>query len=214
MKVLFLDTSNSNFIIGIVDSDKLIYEEHIEGIKEHSKYVLPSIEKGLKTCHLVPSDIDKIVVIEGPGSFTGLRIGITIAKTYSFALKKKVLGISSLKAMALSFNDSFDYIVSVIDAKGGSIFGVIYDSNYNVIMEEKHLSVEELEDEIKRLHGNIIVVYNEDFLSQEILEKYNHKKVKLDVLKIVDFYKNDDGVRPHELNPKYLKKSQAEESLV
>ncbi|MFA5602667.1 MAG: tRNA (adenosine(37)-N6)-threonylcarbamoyltransferase complex dimerization subunit type 1 TsaB [Bacilli bacterium] len=213
MKVLFLNTSNNNLVIGIVNSDKLIYEEHIEDIKEHSKYVLLSIEKGLEVCDLVPFDIDRIIVIDGPGSFTGLRIGITITKTYGFALKKKVLGVSSLKAIALSSNN-FNYVASIVDAKGGYIFGAIYDKDYNIIMEEKCLTFEELENEISKLYGNVVISYNEEFLGEKILKKYNHKKVKLNILKIVNYYKNDNSVNFHKLNPKYLKKSQAEENLV
>lgn len=212
MKVLFLNTSNSNLVIGIVDSDKLVYEGYFEDIKEHSKYLISSIEKGFRECNLKPNDIDKLIVIEGPGSFTGLRIGITVTKVYGFALNKQVLGISSLKALALS-TPGYDYIIPIIDARGGYVFGAIYDRNYNTILDEQHTTLDNLKDKVKELDGNFIFVYNDNLFDDQSFNDYNHRKIKLDVLKIVNYYKNDKGVNPHELNPKYLKLSQAEENI-
>lgn len=213
MKVLFLNTSNCNLLIGIVDSDKLVYEEYLENVKEHSKYLIPSIENGLKECGLRPNDIDKIIVIDGPGSFTGLRIGITVSKTYGYALNKKVLGISSLKALALSI-DNYDYIVPIVDARGGYVFGAIYDKDNNLVLDEQYISLNNIKKHLDKLNGSSIFVYNDDFINDKDFDNFDHQNIKFNILRIVNYYQNDDGVNPHNLDPKYLKLSQAEENIV
>ena len=85
---LFLDTSSSYLNIGVLNDKKLLKEEYIYFEKDLSKYALNEIKKLLDSLNLKPNDIDNIYCVNGPGSFTGLRIGVTIAKTFAWGLNK------------------------------------------------------------------------------------------------------------------------------
>ncbi len=208
MITLFIDTSLSNLVIGIVKDNELLYSKSSKLYNQLSEYTLPYIEEAFNICNIKPIDIDNIMVIEGPGSFTGTRIGITIAKTFAWTLKKKIIPISSLKAMMLSV-DNDGYVIPIIDAKSDSYyFGVYKDKN--VIIDEKYISREELITEIKNLIGKIKVISDTSFNLDDITVE----EINFDILKIVHNYIDDEGINPHQLIPKYLKKIAAEKQLM
>ena len=123
MKCLFIDTSYSLLSLALVEDDKVIAETSYDSMNEHSKYTMMGIDKIFKESSMEPHEVDKIMVVNGPGSFTGIRIGVTIAKVYAWALNKKVIPISTLKAYALS-NSGYDYYISVLDARRDVIFSI------------------------------------------------------------------------------------------
>jgi tRNA threonylcarbamoyladenosine biosynthesis protein TsaB len=208
VKTLFIDTSLSNLVIGIVNGDDLLYIESNKLSHQLSTYTLPRLVEVFNNCHLKPNDIDTIMVIEGPGSFTGLRIGITIAKIMAWTLNKKIIPISSLHAMALSVNDG-DYIIPVIDARSNSYYASIYDNDLNLLMEPQYISKDKLLNEIKKLKGNLKIISDHDFYLADL--KVN--EIKLDVLNIVKSYINHEGISVHKLVPNYLKLTDAERKL-
>ena len=153
---------------------------------------------------ITPKDLDKIIVVNGPGSFTGIRIGITIAKTIAWALNINITPISGLTAMAIScHNDT--YKMPLIDARRGFVYGAIYDKDNNKVVEDSHIYLQDLLDKSKDL-SDITVITNNDI-------NINLEKVKYDpdILKIVKRYENNEGINPHLVNPIYLKKTEAEE---
>ena len=105
MKVLYIDTTTSYLYTGIVVEGKLIEEIQTDFGKDLSSVALKKISEMLDNSNLKPNDIDKIIVVNGPGSFTGSRVGVTIAKTYAYSLKKDITTITSLEAMAASCAD-------------------------------------------------------------------------------------------------------------
>jgi tRNA threonylcarbamoyladenosine biosynthesis protein TsaB len=152
-----------------------------------------------------PFDVNKIMVINGPGSFTGIRIGVTVAKIYAWACNINVIPISSLKAYALS-NKGYDYYVSIIDARRDSVYAGIYDNKYNSIMEDTYITKEELINKIKNFN-NVLVVGNTN------LDGYDVKNNDLNIENIYNYYKKEEGISSHMLNPVYLKKTEAEEKI-
>lgn len=207
MKYLFLDTSSEELVIAISDDNHIIEQRNLQAMNNYSKYALVELETIFKQSNLNPNDIDKLFIVNGPGSFTGVRIGVAIIKTYAWSLNKTVIPISSLKAYALSINN-FDYCVSIIDARREAVYAGIYDKEYNNIIEEQYISIEDLNKNIDNLQGIIKVTGN--------IEINNNKTipVKLDVMNIINYYKNNNGVNVHELKPNYLKKVEAEEKLI
>ena len=161
-----------------------------------SSKIMPIIDKGFKNINKDINDIDKIFVINGPGSFTGIRIGVTIAKTIAWSLKKDIVTISSLELMATTNVDT-KYIVPIIDARRGNVFAGIYDKELNIIKEDKMVNLENLK---KSIDSNYTIV------------SYDLNNVNIDVLKIVNKHKNDLSINPHSVNPNYLKLTEAEES--
>jgi len=196
---LLIDTSTSNLTVSIIKGQEVIYKYQETILSDMSSKLLPIIDNGLKELNLKLENIDKIFVVNGPGSFTGIRVGVTVAKTIAWALKKDIIPLSSLELIATT-NTSKKYIVPMIDARRNNVFAGIYDNNLNCIKEDKLISRDELsnldEDYEFVSYDNIVGVI----------------KPNIDVIKIINKHINDEGINPHNLNPNYLKLTEAEES--
>ena len=205
MRVLYIDTSSSCLYAGISDEEHLICDVKKEFGHSLSEEALPEIAKLLTENKILPTDIDKILVVNGPGSFTGIRIGITIAKVYAWSHKIPITTISALEAMMLSSNT--DKIkVPIINARRGYVFGAAYNQNTQII-EPKHIKFDEL---CEMLNGKeYIFITNDEFDVELESEKYNP-----DIFKIINYYKNKTAMNPHAVNPEYLKLTEAEESKI
>ncbi len=207
MRILYIDTSSSFLYTGIVENDKLKASCQKKLGHEMSTSALPEIAKMFETIKLDPKDIDKIIVVNGPGSFTGIRIGVTIAKVYAWSLNIPVTSITSLEAMATSTKAN-NYLIPVIDARRDYVFGAIYTKDYKEILKPKHIKIEDLLKELEKLDNYTIITNDE-------IEAFNNKKVEYnpDILKIVERYKDKENINPHALNPDYLKLTEAEEKV-
>ena len=196
MMYLLIDTSLKYPTVSIIEDDKVLYLFHEEINSDMSSKIMPIIDEGFKSINKKIEDIDKIFVVNGPGSFTGIRIGVTIGKTIAWALKKEIVTISSLEFMATT-DAGTKYIVPIIDARRGNVFSGIYDKDLNIIKEDKLINLENLK---KSIDSNYTIV------------SYESDNVKVDVLKIINKHKNDKSLNPHSVNPNYLKLTEAEES--
>ena len=202
---LFIDTSMTNVSISIVKDNKImsIIQEDIPN--EHSKYATSYVKRVIDEALIDANDIDNILVVNGPGSFTGVRIGVTIAKTYGYLINKELIPVSSLKSLAISSNRD-DIVMSIIQANRSNFYVGIYDKDYNNLIEEEFVSGRRLIELIEEYAPYIV---SNDYY---VLGKYKFNKVSLDVLRIVDYYKNMDKVNYHALVPNYLKLPQAMEN--
>lgn len=205
MRYLYLDTSSSFLYAGIIEDNKLIDSICEEMASDLSKIALLKISNMFTNNNLKPNDIDKIIVVNGPGSFTGIRVGITIAKTYAWGLKKDITTVTSLEAMAISSNFE-GYKVPLIDARRGYVYASIFDENNNEIFKACHISLELLKEKINELGKDVVIITNDD-----VDFEYNKEEYKPDILKIVQNYKGRENVNPHFVNPEYLKLTEAEE---
>jgi len=201
---LYIDTSSSCLYAGVVKEHELLAEVQESLGKDLSTYALSKIEKMLKEVELTPSDIDRIIVVNGPGSFTGIRIGITIAKTYAWALKKDIVTINSLEAMAISTNTN-TFKVPVIDARRGYVFAGIYNQNNQVVLKNQYIQLETLKTAADTMQEPYQFITN-DTLEIETVAYHP------DILKIVEFCEEKPVMNPHSVNPEYLKRTEAEET--
>lgn len=132
MKTLVFDSSGDVLAIGIFDGRKKIAAIERASFTRHSEALLPEIRKVFKKARLQPSDIGLIAVGLGPGSFTGLRVGVMAAKTLAYATKAKLVGVSSYEALARSFEMAEGERVAVVgDAKKGLVYAALYEKNKN-----------------------------------------------------------------------------------
>lgn len=207
MRILYIDTSSNYLITGIVENDKLLVSTNKKLDQNLSRDAVPELAKMFDKVNLEPKDIDKIIVVDGPGSFTGIRIGVTIAKVFAYALKKNITTISSLEAMKESVNDA-SYFVPVIDARRGYVYAAIYNKNDREILNSGYIKLSVLKDKLKMLEDYLIIT-NDDIEVDGIKTKY-----KPDILKIVEKYKTRKNINPHSVNPNYLKLTEAEEKLM
>lgn len=202
MRVLYIDTSSDYLYSGIVIDDKLISEVKRKYEKDLSKEALPKVIELFDKANITPKDLDKIIVVNGPGSFTGIRIAITIAKTIAWALNINITPISGLTAMAISC-DKDSYKMPLIDARRGYVYGAIYDKDNNPVIEDSHIELKDLLEKANDL-GNVIAISNNDI-------KIGKENYDPNILKIVKYFENSEDVNPHLVNPIYLKKTEAEE---
>ena len=201
MITLFIDTSSSDVSIAIVKDEKILASICKCIPNQHSIYTVPFIDEMVKEANLTSNDIDKIMVVTGPGSFTGVRIGVTIAKVYAYLRNLSIISISSLKMMAISCEHK--YCLSLIDAHHNNYYLGLYDENNSeVIPEQFHTKEKVLE---------LIEQYEPTVVSNENLEidKYKVDKQSLDILKIVSYYQDKETLNPHFVLPNYLKLPQA-----
>ena len=184
---LFIDTSSIDVSIAIIKDKKLMSSITKAIPNEHSIYTTKFIDDILKECNLKPNEIDKIMVVNGPGSFTGVRIGVTIAKTYAYLLNKEVIPVSSLKMLSLSTNH--EYCLSIINANHDNYYLALYDKDNNEIINKY----------------NPTIVSDNDIT----IDKVKGLKTKLDYINIVNYYSNKESINPHLLVPNYLKLPEA-----
>lgn len=207
MRTLYLDTSSSFLYCGVVEDDKLIDKIILEFNKDLSTETLFNIDKMFNDNKIDAKSIDKIMVVNGPGSFTGIRIGLTIAKTYAYSLNIPICLVSSLLAMAISTSSDsgIDFLVPIIDARRGYVYSAIYDnSTYNEILTEQYISLEALKVALKGLGDGYILISNNTF-------SFPVKSYVPDILKIVTTLKDVKPVNVHFANANYLKLTEAEE---
>lgn len=200
MIALFIDTSISFPTISILEDNKVLFNFCDEIKSDMSSKILPIIDKGLTENNIALRDVEKIFVVTGPGSFTGIRIGVTIAKTIAWTLNKKLIPISSLEYMATT-NTNKKHLIPMIDARRGNVFAGIYNNKLECISEDSLISLDYL---LKDKNNDY------EFLSYDNIEKA--VKPNPDVIKIINKHMNDIGVNPHELKPNYLKLTEAEEN--
>lgn len=207
MRTLYIDTSSSYLYSAIVEDNTILGEIKEEYGQSLSEVALPRIVSIFNDNNIKPEDIDKIIVVNGPGSFTGIRIGITIAKVYSWSLNIPITTITSLEAMSLS-SETSKYHVPAIDARRGYVFAAIYDKENNQILKPQHIKIEDLKHEMASL-DDYVVITNDEYLDEDFdnIESYNPN-----LLKIVNYFKDKEPINPHAINPDYLKLTEAEES--
>lgn len=189
---LFIDTSLEDVSIALIKDEKILSKINKNIPGKHSIYVTQYVDDILKESNLSPKDVDEIIVVNGPGSFTGIRIGVTISKMFAYLQKIRIVSITSLLARAIGVNSN--YILSTIDAKHDNYYIGLYDKTYNKIVE-KFANIKEIE-EIKKEYSPSVVDTSKEYSIEEI----------------VKYTKNLPNENPHSVNPIYLKLPEAMET--
>lgn len=228
MKILSVDTSSNVASVAICDDEKLICEITVNNKKTHSQTLMPMIDSALKQSDLEISDIDLIASANGPGSFTGLRIGVSAVKGLAHAKNIPVVGVSILEAMA--YNLPFcEYVISpIMDARRQQVYNAVYEWNNQELTEIKApraLSVDELIEELTKLDKKVVflgdgVDVHKAYIEEKMADKavfapVSAKEQRASGLAVVAKKLFDEGkaVSCYELAPIYLRKPQAEREL-
>lgn len=204
MKIFYIDTSSSYLYAGIAVGKFLVASIKKDFGKDLSKYTISEIAKLFQEASLEPEDIDKIIVVSGPGSFTGIRIGMTFAKIFAWSLKKDITTITSLDAMALV--DSDKLVVPIIDARRGFVYASIHEKD-KIILKNQYIKLDSLIAYLDNLKKEYLFVTNQDNFDLPSI-KYDP-----DILKIINTYQDKPSINPHLVEPTYLKLTEAEENL-
>lgn len=159
MKILAIDSSSLVVAVAVVDDEKVLAEYIVNYKKTHSQTLLPMLGEISKMIDLDLNEIDAIAVSGGPGSFTGLRIGSATAKGLGLALKKPLIHIPTLEAMAYNFYDTEKLICPIMDARRGQVYAGIYtfvDNEFKTVMDQTPMMMEELMAKINELNKEVI----------------------------------------------------------
>ena len=203
MTIFYIDTTSSYLYTAIVKDNSLLIEKKGNLGKNLSIETASIVEEMFKEVNIKPEEVDKIIVVNGPGSFTGIRIGVTLAKIYAWAKNIPITTVTSLEAMAKSIQTN-KLIVPIINARRDACYAAIFDGD-DVILPGKYLTIEQLKMFLLGLNREYVFVSNDNFAFD--VEKYDP-----DILKIVSYYQNRKNINPHMVNPLYLKLTEAEEN--
>ena len=225
LKILAFDTSNQPLTVAVVEDQTILTEQLINVKRNHSLQLMPAIEEALRQANTKLEEIDRIAVANGPGSYTGLRIAVTIAKSLAWAQKIELVGISSLKVLsANSMSDSNHYIVPIIDARRQNIYTGLYkrdtEGKLVAVSADVHLESGEYAKQLLELDGTF------ELIGLDAPEFYETFKAVLgDRVMLVHPTQNAPRasalaflaqeaavIGVHDLVPSYLKLAEAEEN--
>lgn len=135
MKILAIDTSSKTCGVCILENEKEIYKKDEITDRSHSIKLMPIIENSFKQTNLTLSDIDLIVCDKGPGSFTGIRIGVSTCKAFADSLDIPIIGVTSLETLAYTYLKENTLVCSILDAKNENCYASLYKCENNTCTE-------------------------------------------------------------------------------
>lgn len=221
MKVLAIDTSNYALGIALAENDKIVGEYMTNMKKNHSVRVMPAIEQLLKDCETKPTELDKVVVAKGPGSYTGVRIGVTIAKTLAWTLNIPLAGVSSLEALAAN-GRYFDGLISpLFDARRGQLYTGLYRYNENgisTVVEDTNILNTEWAEQLSHYDEKILFIGSDIDIHRAALKDILGDKAEFSPIQIFNprpgelaFLGMDKPTEDiHQFVPNYVRMAEAE----
>ncbi|MFX3630891.1 MAG: tRNA (adenosine(37)-N6)-threonylcarbamoyltransferase complex dimerization subunit type 1 TsaB [Ectobacillus sp.] len=173
MKVLAIDTSNYVMGVALLDGATIVGEIITNLKKNHSVRLMPAIEQLLKECDVKPAELEKIAVAAGPGSYTGVRIGVTVAKTLAWSLNIPLVGVSSLEVLAANGAYFNGYICPLFDARRQQIYTGLYTYNERIqkVEEERIILIQEWLQMLKKLEKPILFIGNDIALHEDTIKR-------------------------------------------
>ena len=225
MKILALDTSAKTASVALTDGRCLVSLYTQNAGLTHSETILPMVESLLRDAKTDVEDIDMFACTVGPGSFTGVRIGVSVIKGLAFGKGKICIGVSTLEALARNVEDDGAIVVPVMDARRDRLYCAVFKNENGAprrLSDDDTLTVAELTEEISKYGRDIYFVGDGyDIMSKafgqtkptpEILRYSNAYSVAMAAL---DKYENADSGKRNEFSdmllfPEYLRPSQAE----
>lgn len=224
MKILSIDTSSNNCSIAVVDENTMLGEISINYNLQHSVLLMPLVEDLLRRLDLIPKDLSAITISTGPGSFTGLRIGLSAAKGIALGLNLPVYAADSLSTLAYGAFGYQGILVPMIDALRGGFYTGFYTFEKDrliTLMEPVILTLQEVQDKLKDEAREIMILGDvADKKTAEELLFSDHVILAPKTLNIPkagnlpyllkERIENGEADDLHTLVPLYMRKSQAE----
>lgn len=219
-KILAIDTSDNICSVCIKEKDFII-KKSISNKSNHSETLMPLIESCFLESSFKASELDLILVTDGPGSFTGIRIGVSTAKALAHFKNIPILPIKSLDNIASFVTEQDKIIVPLIDARRDTFYTVFYQNSFKEpITEIMHIEIAEILELLKEYNKEIVLVgdkLNELLKNTNIDEKItildisNQIERAENMTKISEYFSKEENFKTYKnVEPFYLKKSQAE----
>lgn len=225
MNILAIDTSNQVLGIAILSDGKVIGEMVTNVKKNQTSRLMPAIHQLMEDLDIVPDQLDKIVVARGPGSFTGVRIGVTTAKSLAWALSIPVIGVSSLEVLAYQGRLYHSFICPFFDARRERIYTGLYkwtDDQLNLVYEETNISMINWLEKLREDRKEVMFISPDIHLYKEMIDEHLGNLAifpedalhiaKPSNLAIAGMNRDNDDI--HSLVPNYLRLAEAEANWI
>ena len=227
MVILGIESSAPSASVAIVKDGKLLAEMFLNVGLTHSVTLMPLIKQAVDTAGMSVGDIDVVAVTNGPGSFTGVRIGVSTAKGIAQPENKKCVPVSTLEAIAYPLSDSECIAVSVMDARCQQVYCALFDCGNSVITritEDDAISLDSLCDILKQYNKKIVLIgdgadITYDYLNDKIPNMYKaspifkYQRASSVAMLAEKMIADNQVTSANELVPAYLRLSQAEREL-
>jgi len=234
MKILSIDCTATPASCAIIDGKKLVAEFFVNIKLTHSQTLMPMIKQMLESSNSSIADIDGFAIASGPGSFTGVRIGISAVKGLAFADNKPCVGVSSLEAMAFNLKFTDCLICSVMDARRDQLYNANFVAKSGRLLrlcDDRALSIEDLildiakiteSDEYKNMTVFVVGDGTDIFIEKLKLSvpmaaaapnQLRYQRASSVAYMAVDLFRSNQTVLPEQLLPVYLRLPQAEREL-
>ena len=220
MNILAIDTSSTSGSIAVCKENKIVFVSFLDLQITHSERLMPQIDFGFKQSGITLDDIDLITITNGPGSFTGIRIGLSTAKGFCFGKKIPLLPVNTLEILAFNVYGSCLPILSMIDAKMDEVYAALYSPEMEILIPPQNCKPADFLDKIKEkviIVGDGAVKYRETISNSgtDCIFAQPHQNIVLASALISYALKNKtipkyDFDFIADLEPYYLRKSQAE----
>ena len=224
MKILAFETSAKAASVALMERGKLLGEAYQNTGLTHSQTLMVMAEDLLKACNLTPKDVEAVAVAAGPGSFTGVRIGVAAAKGFAWGGELPCYGVSTLEAMARNLGAWEGYVVPAMDARRSQVYTAIFHAEKGILTrveEDMAISLEELKEKIKNFSEPVFLVGDGALLCYNTLleevpglvlppEHRMHQQAAGVALTAQVMMDAGDPGNGAELTPNYLRLSQAE----
>ena len=227
MKILAVDTSATAASVAVAEENKLIGEFSINTALTHSQTLMPMVDELLKNTGLSVNDIDAVAVNAGPGSFTGVRIGVAAVKGIAFPKNLPCVSVSTLESMAYNMLGNDCIVCSVMDARCSQVYNALFrvkGCTVTRMTDDRALSLTDLKNELQNINEKVVLVGDgavlcSKFLGEELenimLAPFNNRIQTASSVVYAAFEKINNGetVKADELMPVYLRLPQAQREL-
>ena len=158
MNLLAIDTSTKNLSLAVTKNGKVVKFKNVKLVRPLSSSIMPSIRKILDSAGITLSKLDGFAVGLGPGSFTGLRVGLSTIKGLAFATNKPVVGISSLDVLAMNIKEDHVQICTLCDAKRNLVYACLYEKKGSTLKRKSDYFLESIDAILKKIKGEVIFI--------------------------------------------------------
>ena len=222
MKILALDSSAQVATVALTEDERLLAEYTIHNGNTHSETLLPMVESLMKLYGIRQDEIDLFAVSAGPGSFTGVRIGVATVKGLAFGTDKPCLGVSTLEAIAENLSISRGLICPVMNARRSQVYTALFRSNGKTLTRlcpDMAISLSDLDDMLASYGEEVFLAGDGYEISKEALvktvtrytpERLRHQSAYSVACVAWHRYQNGDRTTDMEIKVSYLRPSQAE----
>ena len=220
MKILAIESSAKAASVAIVEDGKILGETFLNCGLTHSVTVMPSVEWLLGMAGLRISDIDRIAITEGPGSFTGLRIGMAAVKGLAWACDIACTGVSTLETVAMGAVHTDGIICAAMDARANQVYNALFladEGKLTRICEDRAITIPELLEELSEYENVILVGDGAALVHEKSGGKFTLAPEHIRYQRAVYaayLAENAKGITAQELRPEYIRLPQAERERI